>query len=414
MNSDLQKFVKCDVFTPSNISKIMSKQLKSKGNLLEPSVGIGNLLQYIHLDNYESIDVFELKQEYLSQLPTRSNIHQYHTDFLKTDIQTLYDNIIMNPPYIRIQDLSVSYRIYLKETFDILKDGLLDIYYAFMIKGLKLLKDDGVMVSITPNSYLYNKSSHLLRKYLFENRYVCKIIDFKDEKVFDGVSVYCCITVFTKTDKDYIMYNDKKIPYTNIIKNYSLFNDNDKTKKTLKDVCKIKNGIATLRDKIYIHEKKLYDEPCWKEITNGPIIKYIIYPYDNGIIISEDEFKKKNPFTYKYLISKKEELSKRDKGNKKYPTWYSFGRTQSLRYNQKQCIYISCFLNPNEIQENIFIHNNILHYGCLCIEPKNENDIPKIIKNIINQIDFIGKNSSKRSGGWINMSSRILYDVLFE
>jgi hypothetical protein len=71
-------------------------------------------------------------------------------------------------------------------------------------------------------------------------------------------------------------------------------------------------------------------------------------------------------------------------------------------------------LNPNEIQENIFIHNNILHYGCLCIEPKNENDIPKIIKNIINQIDFIGKNSSKRSGGWINMSSRILYDVLFE
>jgi hypothetical protein len=37
-----------------------------------------------------------------------------------------------------------------------------------------------------------------------------------------------------------------------------------------------------------------------------------------------------NPQTYSFLEDHKEELGKRDKGNKLYPKWYSFGRTQSL------------------------------------------------------------------------------------
>ena len=45
MDSDLEKFTKCDIFTPDNISLIMSSKLKKNGNLLEPSVGDGNLLK---------------------------------------------------------------------------------------------------------------------------------------------------------------------------------------------------------------------------------------------------------------------------------------------------------------------------------------------------------------------------------
>ncbi len=33
--------------------------------------------------------------------------------------------------------------------------------------------------------------------------------------------------------------------------------------KKLGDICNIKNGIATLRDKIYIHKERKYEEPCW-------------------------------------------------------------------------------------------------------------------------------------------------------
>ena len=68
-------------------------------------------------------------------------------------------------------------------------------------------------------------------------------------------------------------------------------------------------------------------------------------------------------------------------------------------------------MNPEIIHENITINSNILHSGCLCIEPNNEQDIELIIKTIINNKEFIKLNSSKRSGGWINLNSRTLYDL---
>ena len=411
MDADLQKFIKCDVFTPDDISKLMASKLNKKGNILEPSVGSGNLLKYINLKNYEYADIFEIKKEYLDSIPSNEKINIHNCDFIKTQNYTKYDNIIMNPPYIKTQDLSKEYRNYLKTNFDILNNGIIDIYYAFIIKCLDLLKTDGILVSITPNSYLYNKSSLRLRKYLFDNKYISEIIDFDDKKVFPNVSVYCCITVFTKTDKQYIIYNNKQILYTDIIKNYSLFNTTSTNNLKLKDICKIRNGIATLRDKIYIHSTKLYDELCWKKITKGNTERFIIYPYKEGIIIDEEEFSKENPLTYEFLSSQKNELSKRDKGNKTYPRWYSYGRTQSLKYSKKMCVYIPCFINPELINENITTQNNILHSGCLCIEPNNEEDIPVIIKTIINNKEFIKLNSSKRSGGWINLSSRTLYDL---
>jgi hypothetical protein len=46
---------------------------------------------------------------------------------------------------------------------------------------------------------------------------------------------------------------------------------------------------------------------------------------------------------------------KRDNGNKTYPKWYAFVRTQSLKLSkQRQVIYISTFVNPEKI---IFVIN---------------------------------------------------------
>lgn len=426
---DLHKFIKCDVFTPDIICKLMASKLHDSGSLLEPSIGTGNLLKYVNIDNY-TIDAYEIKDTYLKALPY-TKINTYHEDFIKANIQKSYKNIVMNPPYIKIQDLSESYRSYIKSNFSILKTGLVDIYYAFIIKCLSLLDDDGIMVAITPNSYLYNKSSHKLRKYLFENHYVQEIIDYKDQKVFPNVSVYCCITIFSKHNKKSLLYNNEPILYKNINQNYSLFNitnpcveiqnnidssNNENTVNTqitLKDVCKITNGIATLRDKIYIHNSPLNDEPCWEIVTNGNQDKNIIYPYNNGKIINETDFKTNNPQTYIYLENHKDELQKRDKGKKTYPAWYAYGRSQSILYSTKTCVYVSSFLDPRKISEYLHIRQGTLHHNCLCIEAKNENDLPDIIDAIKNNIQFISNNSAKRSGGWINISSRILYQVPF-
>lgn len=411
IDTQLLHFNKSDIFTPDKQSKLMASKLKNGGSLLEPSVGEGHLLKYIDYANYDCIDAYEIKINYLNKI-NNDKINKYNYDFIKTPINKKYDNIILNPPYIRIQDLSPEYRDYIKKEFPIIKSGSVDLYYAFILKCINLLNDNGIMVSITPNSYLYNKSSLKLKKYLFENRLISEIIDYNTEKVFDGVSVYCCITIFTKQKKDYLIYNNNKIYYDQIdTKEYNIFNTINKSCKQLKDICKIKNGIATLREKIYIHENKLFDEPCWKEITNCKNRKYIIFPYqDDGKIIEEDEFKSNNPQTYCYLLNNKTELSKRDKSNKTYPKWYAFGRTQSLIKSKKEkVLFISSFINPGDF--NIEISSPILFYGGLCIEPINDEDVELIKKTIFANIDTLAKISSKRSGGWINISSRNLYEL---
>ena len=325
-------------------------------------------------------------------------------DFLKFDNNELYDNIIMNPPYIRIQDLEPNYRKFLKNTFPLLKSGNIDIYIAFVIKCLNLLKDDGIMIAITPNSYLFNKSSKKFRKYLISNKLIKEIIDFNSKKVFEGVSVYCAITIFTKEPKDYLVYNGKKINYKNI--KDDIF-ENIEHNKILKKFINATNGIATLRDKIFIHDEKLYEEPCWKKIfkVSKNKGKWIIYPYTTELkIINEKTFQNDNPKTYEYLENNKEELLKRDKGKKKYDAWYGFGRRQGLKLPQSEkVLYISTM---GDINFPIYEREPMLYYSGLCISLKNNSEY-----TLDNIKDFINKNrvyistiSSKRGNGWFNIS----------
>jgi len=408
MDKTLLSFEKSDVFTPDKISHKMSSYLFNNGNLLEPAVGDGQLLKFLDLSKYDQVEVYDIKKEYLKVCPNGKNIIKYNKDFFKKEINKKYKNIILNPPFIRIQDLSEDYRKYIKDTFPLLKKGNLDIYYAFLLKCLSVLEDDGVMVAITPNSYLYNKSAKQLREYFIQNKLIEKIIDYKSEKVFNNVSTYCCITVFNKKEKDYLYYNNKKINYKDITDNFFSHETNG---KKLKDICIIKNGVATLRDKIFIHKIKLFDEPCIKPITNGRIDKWIIFPYnENGSIIEEDIFMETNPKTYNYLLTNKEELAKRDKGKKKYKRWYAFGRTQSLiKPKSEKVIYVSTMVNPEHIDYKTDCSK--LSVSCLSITPK-EKYTTKYILNILHKNkNYIEDNSSNRGGGWINLSGSVLKNI---
>jgi len=282
------------------------------------------------------------------------------------------------------------------------------------MKCIDLLEDGGAMVSITPNTYLHNKSSTHFRKYLFENRFIKEIIDFKDKKVFEDAAVYCCITVITKAPKATLTYNDQQISYDALLSKENRLNllhyDATPNTKTLGDICNIYNGIATLRDNIFIHPMKLYDEPCWKKVITAKKDKFGIFPYENGIVIPEATFKAQNPQTYEFLKQNKDELAKRDCGHVVYPEWYSYGRTQSLHISKKEkVIYMPVFFEPNGIAFRV--ETPALHISCLCIEPERVEDIDFIIDTIKNNMDYIKKNSSVKNNGWINVSSTILKTI---
>lgn len=419
IDTELILFEKSDVFTPEEIAKRMISYLKKEGTLLDPAVGMGNLITPISYTMYERIDVYDIKPRYLDNCPTETNIRKHCADFLKEPTNTKYDNIIANPPYIKIQDLSPEYRKYIKEKWTVYSSGSFDLYVIFMVKCLDQLKETGTMVTITPNSYLYNKSSKAFRKEMIESRTIKEIIDFKHEKVFPGTSVYTCITVFTKEPKTALIYNGEIVDYENIVgPEYNIFgamnrsNETNQTKK-LSEICTIKNGVATLCNEVYIHSQKLNDEPCWRKCKTSTGDKWIIYPYEETTakVLEEEELKRTNPKTYEYLESQRARLSARDKGNKTYPKWYSYGRSQSLKLPKSiQLIYIPVFIDPANIQ--CVIDEPAVYSGCLCIERMTEEYTnEEIIETIKKNIEYIKSNSSKRGGGWINLSTKTLLNV---
>jgi hypothetical protein len=375
-------------------------------------VGVGNLL--VDLERFTQIDVFDTEQSYLDNIDPSSKIMKRCDDFLTWNFDTKYDNIIMNPPYIKIQDLSSEYRIFLKNAFPLLR-GNFDIFLAFILKSLELLEDDGICVSINPSSILYNNSSKPVMEYLIKNRYIKEIIDFGSVKIFDNINVYCCIMVFDKSDKKSIIYssgsggNTEEINYVGLSNSIFLTHD---LNLTIEPHIKNISGIATLCDKVYIHSKKLFDEPCWKPIfkVSKNTFYWIIFPYRDNKIIEETEFRLENEETWKFLNENRDVLSKRDKGKKKYETWYAYGRKQGIKEYNEECIFIPTMGN---IDFPIYIGEFVLFYsgiGLLSSHGDEEGSILSLAE-IKNNIDkpynrqLLFTISSKRGSDWMNISS---------
>jgi hypothetical protein len=129
----------------------------------------------------------------------------------------------------------------------------------------------------------------------------------------------------------------------------------------IKDFCPSRHGIATLSNDTYIFKpideddsffyindkgkKYPIEKSVCRDIVNpnklntvediNTLMEKVIFPYrvenDRASVYSPDEMRYIFPKTYAYLITKKELLLKRDKGETKdYPQWYAYGRTQSL------------------------------------------------------------------------------------
>lgn len=346
------------VYTPSNVAQLMNTFLNRRGSLLDPCVGTGNLLHDIEL--YDVVHVYDIDRTAMSSI-TYPNVVKHCEDFTVARVDFKYDNIILNPPYIRIQDIPSDKRAYIKQEFPLLA-GNFDLFHVFLLKCLHLLTDEGVMVSIHPNSILYNKSSVSLIEYMIHKRLIRRIIDYGSEKIFQGVSVYCCIMVFDR------------LP----------------------------------------HEKPLYDEPCWKPIfkVSKNTTRYIIYPYDeHGKVVDEEVFKTTNPCTYNYMSVHRSKLDNRDKGKKTYESWYAFGRRQGILNPLSYGCDVVYIPTMSSVDIRIYKKEYMLFYSGLCISGMTNEYVDTVIDTITHNSTRLSTRCSKRGNGWINITSGVIKDL---
>jgi len=313
-------------FIASTLLGFLSKK-PDRGTLkiLDPSCGDGSLLEAVRFAASNlGIDVelygYDINPEYLDQARENINgpVQLVHQDFLLKEeadlfstgdnvgIDTFFDVIIANPPYVRTQILGAEYSKQLARQYQL--KGKVDLYHAFIIRMTQCLKVDGIIGFITSNKFISNKSGVQLRHFLTRNYQVFELYDLGDTKLFSAAVLpaivfarksnghqnksACFVKIYQSFDEEQqveVLYTESKY---NIIRsdtdgyyghngevfqrtsgrlkfndnkdcNWSLLTESEaawidrieaRAHTTVKDVLKVRVGIKSTADKVFIRE----------------------------------------------------------------------------------------------------------------------------------------------------------------
>lgn len=182
--------------------------LTKQRHLEEDIQRMGNASKSQQKELEENLETLTELDKFAEQVETgeRSlNFFQYHLHFRDVFIQKQgFDIVIGNPPYGVIfdsnlkQSYELNYSVFIRNN---------DIYTAFYEKGISLLKNEGKLSYISPNTFLNGDYFKQLRKVITGTSVINFIVDYKNLKIFDDPTVFVCVTFLTKT-------SSKKFPYT--------------------------------------------------------------------------------------------------------------------------------------------------------------------------------------------------------
>lgn len=109
-----------------------------------------------------------------------------------------FDITVGNPPYVRQEELS-EIKPYLEANYSTYQ-GTADLFVYFFEKELNLLKENGSFGMIVSSKWLRAGYGKNLRKFV-SNYWIDELIDFGDLKVFSDATIYPCIVIIKKTQK---------------------------------------------------------------------------------------------------------------------------------------------------------------------------------------------------------------------
>jgi len=144
--------------------KITRKRLNKLYPNLTPKLYVQDFLEYCFNKNENSQSLFSYEQ--YNEIPK-------------------FDLIISNPPYIRTQVLGASTSQTLSKQFNL--KGRIDIYQAFVVAMKTVLSNKGTIGVIVSNRFLSTKGASTFREILYKEYNIEKIWDFGDTKVFNAM-----------------------------------------------------------------------------------------------------------------------------------------------------------------------------------------------------------------------------------
>ena len=112
------------------------------------------------------------------------------------EIDSGFDIVIGNPPYVRIQTLKKKdpeLVAFFKQHYASAARGNYDLYVVFIEAGLSFLRSDGHLAYICPHKFFNAQYGEPLRTLIAEGKHLRHVIHFGDEQVFAGATIYTCL-----------------------------------------------------------------------------------------------------------------------------------------------------------------------------------------------------------------------------
>lgn len=350
------------------------------------------------------------------------------------------DFVVGNPPYCKVHDLTIEKREKYKNACGTSK-GTFDSYVMFFWIGISMMNQNGKLVYITPSSWTTSLYARELREWLCDNKGIMSIIDMKHQKIFNEATTFTMITgignignnnttaVYEYSDNgDIIKLND--IPLTeymdsdkgifyfkgnNVLSKIksvnNVFNISDKER-----MFEVKNGFATLNDKLFIHDVKdmqLTDDNvllCMK--ASKDIMKTIIYPYDkDGKPLRFDEL---SEYVQEILLKRAKELNMDTIGYE----WYLYGRNQAIKDVFKSKIAINNLIKDVNDVKLSYIKGGVGVYSGFYILSKDDFDKKDTIDFVSDTlrtndfVDYVHSLGRYKNGGFSTFTACELRNYL--
>ena len=380
-------------FMSQKIIQNLAKKNDEELIIIEPSAGDGALAQSIVKHalaaGYTKIILyaFDINEKYLTDLKRNINfkfpsveikcICSDFVDFAYSNVDLKADIIISNPPYVRTQNMDKKYIDFANEKLNL--GGRIDLYHIFICLLQNVIKSDGIISIVVSNKFISNKAGASLRKFIIDNYKLYGVYDFGDTKLFNAsvlpvvmtmslgktdnqtaeyISMYSCqkkenepsLFEAIRMKKKYASIHDEtfEISYglLNVdMNNWTLFSDENmsfldnvskNTVHTFSDFAKIKVGIKTTADKIFISDnwdrlgeekpellRTLITHRIGKQFFSQKSDNFkVLYPYTSRggkkCVIDLEEY----PKTKKYLMDNYEALAGRKYIQESTKEWF--------------------------------------------------------------------------------------------
>jgi adenine-specific DNA-methyltransferase len=341
--------------------KVFEFILNDPSNILEPSIGQGDLIIHI-TDKIPSVtfDMYEIDTT-IKLLDEIQKDKVVYGDFMKQTITKRYKTIVGNPPYVRT------------------KKG--NLYIDFTEKCYQLLDENGELIFIVPSDFLKLTSASKLLNTMMTNGTFTHIFHPHNEKMFENASIDVIVFRYCKNSliEKRVLYNDNPMYITNSNGLITFGEEENKNSVMFQDYFDIYVGLVTGKEDVYKNV-----ELGNIEVLNGEdkVEKYIYienYPCENEKI-------------NKHLLDHKTELIERGIRKFNETNWYEWGAPRNIKTINanlgKECIYIYNLTRKS----NVAFAGKVSYFGGGLIMLK-----PKKMCNINNVVAYVNSNQFKEN-----------------